>query len=183
MQKTILNLLVSFLKIGFFTFGGGYAMLPMIERETVEKYCWITEQELLDIFAISQVTPGVIAVNAATYIGYKIAKFWGSFFATLGVLLPSFVVICVIAAFLMDFMEIKWVAYAFEGIRVCVILLMVFSIIKLAKIEKKTWMFYVILVASFIAATFTGFNVIFILLIAAAVGVAYACLKRKYGVT
>ena len=79
-------------------------------------------------------------------------------------------------------MEIKWVAYAFEGIRVCVILLMVFSIIKLAKIEKKTWMFYVILVASFIAATFTGFNVIFILLIAAAVGVAYACLKRKYGV-
>ena len=89
----LLKLFLSFFKIGIFTFGGGYAMLPMIEKETVENNKWITNTELLDIFSISQVTPGPIAINAATYIGYKVNGFWGSVFCTLGVVLPSFIII------------------------------------------------------------------------------------------
>ena len=174
-----IKLLISFFKIGLFTFGGGYAMLPLIEKETVDKHKWIDEKELLDIFSLSQVTPGPIAINAATYLGFKVAGFFGAVFATLGVVLPSFCVIVCIYLFLMPFMSNEWVMYAFEGIRCGIVVLMIFSVIKLSKVDKKTVSYYILLVGSFIFATFTEINVIFILLIAMAVGIFYACLKRR----
>ena len=178
-MKKFLSLFVSFFKIGLFTFGGGYAMLPLIEKEIVDKHKWITETELLDIFSLSQVTPGPIAINAATYLGYKVAGFFGSVFATLGVVLPSFCVIVAISLFLLPFMSNEWVMYAFEGIRVGIVVLMVFSVIKLTKVDKKTFLYYILLVGGFVFATFTEINIIFILLIAMGIGIFYACLKRK----
>lgn len=178
-KKVLLNLFISFVKIGAFTFGGGYAMLPMITKEIIEKHHWITEEDLLDIFAISQVTPGVIAVNAATYVGYIVGKFWGSLLATIGVVLPSFATICVISYFLDAFMSIKLVEYAFYGIRMSVIVLMVMAVIKLGKADKTSLFYYIMMGAAFILATFTGFDVIIMLLCSAAVGIVVSLIKMK----
>lgn len=180
-ENNIIKLFISFFKIGLFTFGGGFAMVPMIEKEVMEKHGWINEKELLDIFAISQVTPGVIAVNTATYIGYKIDKFWGSFFATLGVVLPSFIIICAISMFLKNFMEITVIKYAFQGIRMCVILLMVSVVIRLIKADKVSLFYFIMLGISFIVTSFTDFDIIIMLIIAAGVGIFYALLTKKKG--
>ena len=117
-KNKLLPIFLSFLKIGTFTFGGGYSMIPLIEREVIQKHGWVEEKELLDILAISQVTPGVIAINSATYIGYRIARFWGAFFATLGVVVPSFASIYIITFILQQFGDISWVQAAFRGLRV-----------------------------------------------------------------
>lgn len=124
---------VTFARIGGLTFGGGYAMLPMLQREVVERRGWATEEELADYYAIGQCTPGVIAVNTATFIGYREAGVIGGIFATLGVVFPSLVIITVIAAFLTNFAELKVIQYAFEGIRVCVCVLIFNAVQKLWK--------------------------------------------------
>lgn len=123
----------SFARIGGLTFGGGYAMLPMLQREVVEKYHWATEEELTDYFALGQCTPGIIAVNTATFVGYRQAGIAGGIFATLGVAFPSIVIITIIAACLMNFADLKVVQYAFEGIRVCVCVLILNAVQKLWK--------------------------------------------------
>ena len=178
-KESLFQLFVSFIKIGLFTFGGGYAMLPMLEKETVEKHGWITNSELLDIFSISQVTPGPIAINSATYIGYKIRGFWGSLVCTLGVALPSFVIILLIAGLLYRFISNEWVAYAFEGIRICIVFLMILSVIKLAKADKKSPFYFIVLGISFVVATFTEFNIILLLLIMLAAGIIYRVICRR----
>lgn len=111
------QLFVTFFKIGLFTFGGGYAMIPMIQREIVENKKWITPEDVLEIVAITESTPGPIAVNSATFVGYQVSGFWGSVMATFGVVLPSFVIITVIAKVLREFQSIRAVKYAFWGIR------------------------------------------------------------------
>lgn len=128
-----LDLFLTFAKVGVCTFGGGYAMLPMLQREVVEKNHWATEEELADYYAIGQCTPGIIAVNTATFIGYRQAGIIGGIFATLGVVFPSLVIITVIAAFLTNFAELKVIQYAFEGIRVCVCVLILNAVQKLWK--------------------------------------------------
>lgn len=128
-----LQLVVSFFKVGLFTFGGGYAMLPILQREVVEKRNWITEEELLDCYAIGQCTPGVIAVNTATYIGFQRKGALGSFTATLAMVLPSFLIISLIALFLRNFADNVLVQYAFIGIRVAVAVLVTEALIKLYK--------------------------------------------------
>ncbi|MEG0629483.1 MAG: chromate transporter [Christensenellaceae bacterium] len=175
----LLTLFITFLKIGAFTFGGGYAMIPFIQREAVENHKWINEEDVLDIVAIAETTPGVIAVNSATFIGYKVAGFWGAVLATIGVVLPSFVIICIIAAFLIPFMSNKWVALAFRGIRIGVIVLMVGAILKLIKQNKLNAFFFIILVLSFVTASFTSINVLFVLLGALVVGIVYSLLMRR----
>ncbi len=115
--KSLLNLFLTYFKIGLFTFGGGYAMIPLIENEFVTKKNYLTESELAEIVAIAESTPGPIAINSATYIGYKREGFWGSFFCTLGVVLPSFIVIFIISQFLDKFMKITLVQKAFAGIQ------------------------------------------------------------------
>lgn len=129
----LLDLFCAFFRIGLFTFGGGYAMLPLLQREIVEKKHWATEEELLDYFAVGQCTPGVIAVNTATFVGFKEKKLSGAIFATLGIVSPSLVIITVIAALLSNFAHIAAVQNAFAGIRVAVCVLILNSIVKLWK--------------------------------------------------
>jgi len=132
-MKVLWDMFLTFARIGGLTFGGGYAMLPMLQREVVEKHHWATEEELADYYAIGQCTPGVIAVNTATFIGYRQAGIMGGIFATLGVVFPSLVIITVIAAFLTNFADLKVIQYAFEGIRVCVCVLIFNAVQKLWK--------------------------------------------------
>ena len=127
------QLFCSFFRIGAFTFGGGYAMIPLIHREAVESHHWVDDQQILDIIAIAESTPGPIAINSATFIGYKVAGVAGSACATLGVVLPSFIIISIISLFYTAFKEILWVDWAFRGIRSAVVVLMVGAVIKLKK--------------------------------------------------
>ena len=129
----LLDLFCAFFRIGLFTFGGGYAMLPLLQREIVEKKKWATEEEMLDYFAVGQCTPGIIAVNTATFVGFKEKKLSGAIFATLGIVSPSLVIITVIAALLSNFAHIAAVQNAFAGIRVAVCVLIFNSIVKLWK--------------------------------------------------
>ncbi len=131
--KRIISLFFAMFKIGLFTFGGGYAMISIIERELVERKKWIEHDEFLDIIAIAESTPGPLAINSATYIGYKICGVLGSIFATLGVVLPSFVIIFVISLFFDQFMSLKYVQYAFRGIQACVAFLILSAGIKMFK--------------------------------------------------
>lgn len=137
-SKLILILFLTFFKIGAFTFGGGYAMLNLLENEFVEKRGWLTKDEFLDMLAIAESTPGPIAINSATFIGYKTAGAVGSEFATLGVVLPSFIIIYIISLFLDKFLALSIVASAFKGIQACVVYLIGSVGIKLFKqMEKK----------------------------------------------
>lgn len=129
----LLDLYCTFFRIGLFTFGGGYAMLPLLQREIVEKKKWSTEEELLDYFAVGQCTPGIIAVNTATFVGFKEKKISGAIVATLGIVSPSLVIITIIAALLSNFAHIAAVQNAFAGIRVAVCVLILNSIVKLWK--------------------------------------------------
>ena len=132
---------LAFAKIGVMTFGGGYAMLPILQRELVEKREWVTEEELMDYFAIGQCTPGIIAVNTATFIGQKRRGNIGGIAATLGVVFPSLVIISILAGFIAGFAHIPWVQNAFAGIQVCVCVLIINGTMKLLKkavIDKPT---------------------------------------------
>ncbi len=137
-MKLLLELFLTFSKIGLFTFGGGYAMIPLIERACVAKKRWITHGEMTDITVIAESTPGPIAINCATYVGLKKKGFWGAVAATLGVVLPSFLIILIISFFIDGFLEIKWIAAAFRGIKIAVGILIVDAALKmLAKMKKK----------------------------------------------
>ena len=132
-MKELWDLFVTFARIGGFTFGGGYAMLPMLQKEVVEARHWATEEELVDYFAIGQCTPGIIAVNTATFIGYKLRGVIGGIVATLGVIAPSMVIITIIAAFIKGFADIPAVGHAFAGVRACVCVLIFNAVVKLGK--------------------------------------------------
>lgn len=152
-MKELIKLYITFFKIGIVTFGGGYAMLPILQRDVVDKNKWATEEELLDYYAIGQCTPGVIAVNVATFIGYKLKGVVGGMLTTLGVISPSVIIISVIAAFITNFSEIPAVKHAFSGIRVCVCVLILNSVLKICKnalVDKWTYIIFgVVLVLAF----------------------------------
>lgn len=138
--KTCLKLFLVMFKIGLFTFGGGYAMIGLLENELVSRRKWLESDEFLNVVAIAESTPGPVAINAATYVGYKLAGFWGSLSATVAVALPSFSIIFLISLFFDAFLSLKYVAYAFDGIRVCVIFLILSAGVKmLIKLEKTVW--------------------------------------------
>ncbi len=128
-----LDLFLTFAKVGVCTFGGGYAMLPVLQREVVENKGWATEGDLADYYAVGQCTPGVIAVNTATFVGGKQGGTLGAVIASLGVVFPSLIIILAIAAFLQNFMDIRWVQHAFHGVRAGVVALILSSVIKLLK--------------------------------------------------
>lgn len=134
--RTILDLFLTFLKIGLFTFGGGYAMIPLIEEEIVNKHKWLNEKEMGDIFVIAESTPGPISVNSATYVGYRVGGFLGAFFATLGLVLPSFLIILLISYFFKDLLEYKIINAAFIGIKIAVSLLILDAAYRLSKLVK-----------------------------------------------
>jgi len=135
--KQIKDIFTIFFKIGLFTFGGGYAMIPLIEREIVEKKKWIEREEITDIFAVSESIPGAIAINSATFIGYKISGRKGALAAALGVMLPSFIVIAVIAAFFSQFGNNPIIKSVFAGIRPAVVALIIFAAYKVGKTSIK----------------------------------------------
>ncbi len=166
----LLKLYLSFFKIGLFTFGGGYAMLPMLERELVENKKWITNEEILDYFAIGQCTPGVIAVNTATLVGYKRSKVIGAVAATLGVVSPSVLIITIIAAVLSNFSGIPAVQHAFSGIRIAVCALITASVIKLIKSNVKSVLQIVLAVAAFIVVAVLGASPVWVVIGAALAG-------------
>ena len=136
--KGYLSLFLTMLKIGLFTFGGGYAMIALLENEFVEKKKWLEKYEFLDVAAIAESTPGPIAINAATYIGYKNSGMIGSMIATLGICIPSFVIIYAISLFFDAFLSFTLVAYAFKGIQICVVYLILTAGLKMLKQMKKT---------------------------------------------
>lgn len=145
-----LDLFLTFAKVGVCTFGGGYAMLPILQREVVEKKGWATDEELTDYFAIGQCTPGIIAVNTATFIGHKYKGIFGGILATLGVVFPSLIIITIIAAFLQNFASYPVVAHALAGINAAVVALIAVSVVKLGKTTLKgkiaPWIFLAVLV-------------------------------------
>ncbi len=157
----ILYLFLTFLKVGALTFGGGYAMIPIINREVVEKRKWLQQSEIIDILAISEATPGPVAVNTATYVGYKVAGFWGSFFATLGLVTPSFLIILLISFFYKQFMEISIINAAFKGIRAGVIILLLNAVNKLRKsikLDVLSIVLFFIAFAAMVISLFVDFN-------------------------
>ncbi len=132
-MKLLLQLFLTFAKVGVMTFGGGYAMLPILQRELVDNKGWATEEELMDYFAIGQCTPGIIAVNTATFVGQKTNGIIGGVVATLGIVFPSLVIICLLAGVIESFSHLVWVQNAFGGIRVCVCVLILNAVVKLLK--------------------------------------------------
>ena len=184
--KDYLSLFLTMMKIGLFTFGGGYAMIALIENEFVEKKKWIEKDEFLDIAAIAESTPGPIAINAATYIGYKNSGIIGSIIATLGICIPSFVIIYAISLFFDDFLSFTLVAYAFKGIQICVVYLILTAGLKMLKQMKKTTFNMIIisltLICMIVFSLFAvKFSTIFYILISGACGVAVylLCKIRK----
>lgn len=175
--KKIISLFLAFLKTGAFTFGGGYAMIALLEREFVEKKKWIDHDEFVDMVAIAESTPGPIAINAATYIGYTTAGFWGALGSTIAVCIPSFVVIYTISLFFDRFLANVYVAAAFKGIQVCVCYLILSAGIKLLKKMKKEPMQIILFSAAVLAMVcITLFSVrfssIFLIIIGAITGLS-----------
>lgn len=147
-MKELLDLYLCFLRIGAVNFGGGYAMLPLLQRDLDEKRHWVTQEELLDYFAIGQCTPGIIALNVSTFIGYKRKKIPGAIVATLGFLTVPIILILIIAAFLENFAENPYVQHAFAGIRVCVCVLILQAVLRLWKnavVDKTTLAVYIVI--------------------------------------
>ena len=180
--KTCLQLFLAFFKIGALTFGGGLAMIPFMERETYEKHHWIEKEDLLDIVTISESTPGPIAINAATFIGYKTAGVLGSVCATLGVVLPSFLIIFALSFCLELLVEqFKPVKYALWGIRAGVLALIAKSFVSLFKQVKKNVFSYIMMALAFVAVAVFKLDVIIIVASAAALGIAVYFISKKGG--
>lgn len=179
--KLYLQLLLSFMKIGVVTFGGGYAMIPIIENETCKKRKWVTDKELLDIVAISETTPGPIAICAASFIGYNTAGVFGAFCATLGVVLPSFVIIFTISMFLKKFEQLKIVQYAFTGIRAGVLALIIKAVVTMFKKAPHNIVAYIIMALSFLLVVLFSANVLVIIFSSAVIGGVASYLARKQG--
>ena len=174
-SKILLEMFLIMFKIGLFTFGGGYAMLALLENEFVEKRKWLEKEEFLDMVAIAESTPGPIAINSATYIGYKRCGVLGSAAATLGVVMPSFIIIFVISLFLDTFLQFELVAYAFRGIQAGVVYLILSSGLKMLKGLKKNPMSIAILCTVLLLMVAFSlfavkFSAIFFILISAACG-------------
>ncbi|MFQ7298562.1 MAG: chromate transporter [Clostridium sp.] len=169
-MKELFDLFWTFCKIGALTFGGGYAMLPLIQREIVENKKWSTEKEILYYYAVGQCTPGVIAVNTATFIGYKLRGIIGGIVATLGVIFPSIVIILIIATFLQNFADLAIVQSAFAGIRVAVVALIITTVVKLIKSSIKDYLGVIIAIIAFVISAFIGLSPVYVVIAAALTG-------------
>lgn len=167
----LIKMFLAFFKIGSFTFGGGYAMIPLIEKEVVDKNKWITKDEFLDVLVISQSFPGALAINTCTFIGYKIGKLPGAILGLLGVTLPSFFIILIIAIYFAKFREIKVVDLMFKGINAAVPLLVLVAVVSLSKSVKKNYSNIAIIILTVVLTTVFNFNAVFIIIIFAIYGI------------
>jgi len=171
-MRELAELFFLFARIGAVTFGGGYAMLPILQRELVEKRQWAENEELTDYYAIGQCTPGIIAVNVATFIGYKRRGTGGAIAATLGVVFPSMVIISIIAAFIRNFADLAVVKNAFAGIRACVCVLILNTVVKLWKGAVKDLPAFCIFAVIFLVAVFTSFPAAVLVILAGITGIS-----------
>lgn len=191
--KSLCLLFISMLKIGLFTFGGGYAMINLLEHEFVDKRKWIDGDEFADLVTIAESTPGPIAINCATYIGYKTEKLLGAIIATIAVCIPSFAIIFIISLFFNTFLENSYIAAAFKGIQVCVIFLIFCAGLKMTKKVKKTVYTWIVFIATFVcmlllALFAVNFSSIFYIIISGALGlliytIGYIRNKRKKSIS
>lgn len=170
--REYLELFWVFFRIGAVTFGGGLAMLPILERDLIKKRSWMTGEQLVDYFAIGQVTPGIVAVNVATFIGYNRKGIRGSLVATAGIVAPSIIVITLLAMFLENFTDIVWVQRALRGINVVVAVLLVSALWSMAKRTIIDWITALIALATLVAITVFNVSAVFVVLLSAALGVA-----------
>ncbi len=177
--KCVWKLFTTFFKIGAFTFGGGYAMIPLIQKETVENHKWITDEDILEIIAIAESTPGPIAINSATFVGYRTCGVLGSVAATLGVVLPSFVLIYAISFVLRQFQELKAVQYAFHGIRAGVLALLCKALWGMYKKNQKNWVSYVVMAGAFLLTGLLDVSVLPVLVGCAVFGLVTAKLMER----
>jgi len=178
-MKELLSMFLTFAKVGVMTFGGGYAMLPILQREVVENKGWVSDEELTDYFAIGQCTPGVIAVNTATFIGQKKRGVIGGIVATLGVVFPSVMIITLLAGVIDAFSHLVWVQHAFAGVRVCVCVLIFNAVVKLWKSAvKDVWALGIFLVVLAGAVLLDLSPVVFVLF-AAVAGIVIKTLEVK----
>ena len=188
-MKKLFLLLFTMMKIGLFTFGGGYAMISLLENEFVSKRKWLDAEEFLDMVAIAESTPGPIAINGATYIGYRVARLPGAIFGTIGVVTPSFVIIYLISLFFRRFLSVAWVASAFRGIQVAVVFLIFAAALRLFKKLSKTPFTLTVFIAVTLAAVALSlfairFSSVWFVLIGAAFGLfayLFALLHRDKG--
>lgn len=182
-METVLDLFLTFAKVGLFTFGGGYAMISLIENSCVEKKQWITHDEMMNVTVIAESTPGPIAINCATFVGYKQKGLLGAAAATIGMVLPSFCIIFLISLFLDNYLEIRWISHAFMGIKIAVGILILDAAIKMIRKMQKKPLPLAIMVCAFISMLLIdffalGISSITLMLAAAAVSLALFLLKR-----
>lgn len=177
-RSQLLPLFLSFLKIGAFTFGGGAAMIPLIQKEAAERHKWISDEEIMEIVAIAESTPGPIAVNAATFTGYHAAGVPGAVLATLGVVLPAFIVIAAVSSVLSIFGGNQWVRWAFGGVRAGVLALIVKSLAGMYRQCPKNALSYIITAGVFIAAGFFNASVLLLIVLSALLGLFFSIKKR-----
>lgn len=168
----LISLYLSFLKIGLFSIGGGYVMLPLIQKEIIENRGWLTLSEFIDILAISEMTPGPVAINSATFIGYRTAGFWGSVCATAGVVTPSFVFVIIAVAVLKHFYENRWVQAAFIGLRPAVVALIMGTVIFVGKEGFTDLTSVIIGISAFALLVFTRIHPILVIVLTALAGMA-----------
>lgn len=179
--KLLFKLFRVFFKIGLFTFGGGYAMIPLIQHEVCEKNKYVKNEEIIEMLAISESTPGPISVNTATFVGYKVAGVAGAACCTVGLMVPSYIIICIIASFFSRFSDIEAVKFAFNGIRVAVVVLMLKALYTMWKASPKGTIPYIIMSIAFILVAFFDVNVLIIIICSAIIGLASFLLARKGG--
>lgn len=177
--KLLFEVFWVFFKIGAFTFGGGYAMIPLISRETVENKKWISDQDILDIVAIAESTPGPIAINSATFVGYKVAGTLGALFATLGTVIPSFLIILLISFVLEEFQHLTVIKYAFEGIRAGVLALVLKAFWTMYKKAPKNLISYIISALAFILAAIVKLDILYCIIICAVIGLTSSIIARR----
>jgi chromate transporter len=177
--RDIINYYIVFFKIGLLTIGGGYTMLPIIEKEVVEKNKWATDEEVIDSYALAQSIPGVIAVNTATLLGNKMNGFWGALAASLGVITPSIIIIVIISMFFLEFRDVTQVANAFKGIRVAVLALLIMSVYKMIKKSIKDIWGILFAIVSFICVLFVKVSPVYIIIGAAIISIIIYYRKEK----
>jgi chromate transporter len=176
---TLFQLFCVFLKIGAFTFGGGYAMIPLIQREICDNKKWLKEQEINDIVAISESTPGPIAINSATFVGYRVGGFIGACVSPLGVVLPSFLIISAISFVLTEFQNVRAVQYAFMGIRSAVLALILRALWMMFRTSRKNAFSYIIMGASLILAAVLKTDTVVVIIVCGAFGMIWSLINRK----
>ena len=179
-MNKFVKLYISWFKIGLFTFGGGYAMIPMIQKEVVDKHHWVTAEDILNYYAISQCTPGAIAVNLSTFIGGKIDGFLGALISTLGVITPSIIIISIIATFLSNFSSLEVVKHALAGIQIAVCVLMFGAVKNLFKTSIVDILSLLICLVAFLLAYFTNIPTVLLVILAAIFGYVFYTYKNKF---